>query len=195
MIRLRNLADSSSLPVFVFSSSFKYFEQYSQIVPQTVQALAIAVSVVFLVTAILMPLPTLMLLVTISVATIMLGVIGFMEIWNLTLSSVTMIEIVMCICFSVDFSAHICHAYVQSPCEHRSERVSSVLDLDGGPILNGALSSVIGILMLAFSKSYIFFLFLRYVHCCCSWSFARFIYFTSFSVFNWTSVWSYRDWT
>lgn len=161
MVRVREIAKSSTLPVFVFSPSFVFFEQYVQIVPQTIQTLAIAVSVVFLVTAIFMPLPVLILLVTVSVSMIMVGVIGLMQIWGLTLSSVTMIHIVMCVGFSVDFSAHICHAYAHVPGENRDARVSTALDLAGGPILNGALSSVIGIVVLAFSKSYIFFSFFK----------------------------------
>ncbi|VDI80304.1 Hypothetical predicted protein [Mytilus galloprovincialis] len=161
MIRLRDLTKSSSLSVFVFSPNFIFFEQYVQIVPQTIQTLAIAVSVVFLVTAAFMPLPVLILLVTISVSMIMVGVIGLMEIWGLTLSSVTMIHIVMCIGFSVDFSAHICHAYAHCPGNDRHVRVKTAIDMAGGPILNGALSSLIGIVVLAFSQSYIFFSFFK----------------------------------
>ncbi|CAC5403641.1 unnamed protein product [Mytilus coruscus] len=161
MIRLRDFTKSSPLPVFVFSPTFIFFEQYVQIVPQTIQTLAIAVSVVFLVTAVFMPLPVLILLVTISVSMIMVGVIGLMEIWGLTLSSVTMIHIVMCVGFSVDFSAHICHAYAHCPGENRRFRVETAIDMAGGPILNGALSSLIGIVVLAFSQSYIFFSFFK----------------------------------
>ncbi|CAC5403640.1 unnamed protein product [Mytilus coruscus] len=161
MNRLRDIAKSSPLPVFVFSPNFIFYEQYVQIVPQTIQTLVIAVSVVFLVTAVFMPLPVLILLVTISVSMIMVGVIGLMEIWGLTLSSVTMIHIVMCVGFSVDFSAHICHAYVHCPGENRRFRVDTAMDMAGGPILNGALSSLIGIVVLASSQSYIFFSFFK----------------------------------
>lgn len=161
MIRLRDIAKSSPLPVFVFSPNFIFYEQYVQIVPQTIQTLVIAVSVVFLVTAAFMPLPVLILLVTMSVSMIMVGVIGMMEMWGLTLSSVTMIHIIMCVGFSVDFSAHICHAYAHIPGKDRQSKVSSALDVAGGPILNGALSSFIGIIVLAFSQSYIFFSFFK----------------------------------
>ncbi|XP_071133351.1 patched domain-containing protein 3-like [Mytilus edulis] len=161
MVRLRDIAEASSLPVFVFSPAFIFFEQYVQIVPQTFQTLGISVSVVFLVTAIFMPLPTLIILVTISVTMIMVGVLAFMYFWDLTLSSVTMIHIIMCVGFSIDFSTHICHAFIQAEGSTRNSRVSVAIDRSGGPILNGALSSIIGILMLAFSKSFIFFSFFK----------------------------------
>jgi predicted RND superfamily exporter protein len=90
----------------------------------------------------------------------MVGVIGFIHFWGLTLSSVTMIHIIMCIGFCIDFSTHICHAFVQADGE-RNVRVSQALDLAGGPIFNGAISTIIGVLMLAFSTSYIFFSFFK----------------------------------
>jgi multidrug efflux pump subunit AcrB len=43
----------------------------------------------------------------------------------------------------------------------RNVRVSQALDMAGGPILNGAISTIIGVLMLAFSTSYIFFSFFK----------------------------------
>jgi multidrug efflux pump subunit AcrB len=43
----------------------------------------------------------------------------------------------------------------------RNVRVSQALDMAGGPIFNGAISTIIGVLMLAFSTSYIFFSFFK----------------------------------
>ncbi|XP_052071555.1 patched domain-containing protein 3-like isoform X2 [Mytilus californianus] len=160
MTKIRDSVDSSSLPVFAYAPGFIFFEQYVQIFPQTIQTLAICVGVVFLVTAIFMPLPLMILLVTITVIMIMLGVIGFIQFWGLTLSSVTMINIIMCVGFCIDFSTHICHAFVQAE-GTRNVRVSKALDMAGGPIFNGAISTIIGVLMLAFSSSFIFFSFFK----------------------------------
>jgi hypothetical protein len=43
----------------------------------------------------------------------------------------------------------------------RNVHVSQALDMAGGPIFNGAISTIIGVLMLAFSTSYIFFSFFK----------------------------------
>jgi len=160
MVRIRDIVASSPLNVFAYAPAFVFFEQYVQIVPQTLQTLGICVGVVFVVTAIFMPLPLVILLVTMTVVMIMIGVIGFMHFWGLTLSSVTMIHIIMCVGFCVDFSTHICHAFVQAD-GARNVRVSQALDMAGGPIFNGAISTIIGVLMLAFSSSYIFFSFFK----------------------------------
>lgn len=58
--------------------------------------------------------------------------------------------------FSVDFSAHLCHAYLTSQSHKRKDRVRDALELAGGPIINGALSTIIGLFMLIFSNSFIF---------------------------------------
>lgn len=163
MKRLRVGLKVSDLPVFVYSPAFIFFEQYVQIIPQTIQTLLTCILVVCLVTVFFMPLPVLILLVTLSAAMIMVGVIGFMHFWGLTLSSVTMIHIIMCVGFSIDFSARICHAFFQAEGTINNARAATAIDRSGGLILNGAISTIIGVMMLAFSKSFVFFSFFKVI--------------------------------
>jgi multidrug efflux pump subunit AcrB len=79
---------------------------YFNIISQTVGA---AILAMFLVTCFFMPHPMIILLVTLSMVSILLGVFGFLKFWGLDISVVTMIELVISVGFSVDFSAHICH--------------------------------------------------------------------------------------
>jgi predicted RND superfamily exporter protein len=67
-----------------------------------------------------------------------------------------MIELVISVGFSVDFSAHICHAYLSSSLRDKGSRVKEALELAGGPVINGSLSTILGIFMLVFSRSFIF---------------------------------------
>ncbi|KAJ8304745.1 hypothetical protein KUTeg_018328 [Tegillarca granosa] len=156
MVRTRELADTSDLQVFAFSPPFIYFEQYNTVLSNTIQTVGIAVAAMVIVTTVFMPHPLLVFFVTITMIMIMFGVFGFMYFWGLTLSSITMIHIVMSVGFSVDFSAHICHAYVSVSGKDRNSRVSAALARSGAPVFNAAASSIIGIMMLAFSKSYVF---------------------------------------
>ena len=68
----------------------------------------------------------------------------------------------MCVGFCIDFSTHICHAFVQAG-GTRNERVSQALHMAGGPIFNGAISTILGALILAFSSSYIFISFFKII--------------------------------
>ena len=156
MLNMRNVASDSGLPVIAFHPSFIFYEQYVAILPQTLQTLGIAIAAVFVITALFMPNPILLIYVVITMAMIITGVVGFMKHWDLTLSSITMIHLIMSVGFSVDFTAHICHGYMVAKGQTREDRVRIALQNTGAPIFNGAVSSILGILMLSFAKSYIF---------------------------------------
>lgn len=167
MVRIRDIVKSSPLNVFAYAPAFVFLEQYVHIVTETVQTLSITVCFVILVIAIFMPLPLAMralvvLLVTITVVTILLGIVGFVHFWGLTLNSMTMIQIIMCVGFCIDFSSHICHAFIQADVP-RNVCVSQALDKAGGPIFNGSIATITGVLVLAFSKSYVFFSFFQVI--------------------------------
>lgn len=154
MKRLREISESASLPCFFFTPAFIFFEQFVQILPSTLQTVGIAVVVMLVVTLVFMPKPLMVVTVAVTLVSIIVGIFGFMYFWDLTLSSITMIHLVMSVGFSVDFSVHICHAFLSARFEN--DVIKKALDKAGGPVFNAALSSLLGILMLAFSSSYIF---------------------------------------
>ena len=49
---------------------------------------------------------------TIVTVSTVVGVIGYMTWWGVRLDGVALINLIMCIGFSVDFSAHICYHYL-----------------------------------------------------------------------------------
>ena len=154
MEEMREIANSYS--VFAYSPSFIYYEQYVAVLPDTLQTVGLAVGAIFLVTCVFIPHPLMIVLVTLSMASVMLGVLGFMHYWGLSLSSITMVLVILSVGFSVDFSAHICHAYISSKEIGRNAKVNNALLKAGGPIFNAAMSSIIGIITLVFSKSFVF---------------------------------------
>ncbi|KAL5013070.1 hypothetical protein ScPMuIL_011621 [Solemya velum] len=153
MIDMRELADAT----------FIYLEQVVVIVPQTIQNLAIAAASIMLVTLFMIPHPLMVVLVTFSVSSIMVGLIGFMQLWGLTLSSITMVDIIMCIGFSIDYSSHIVHAYMQGEGKTREDKVVSAFRIAGGPVFSGVASTFVGIFFLLFAKSYIYLTFFKVI--------------------------------
>ncbi|XP_059497119.1 patched domain-containing protein 3-like, partial [Stegostoma tigrinum] len=87
---------------------------------------------------------------------ILVGVAGFMAFWSVNLDSISMINLVICIGFSVDLSAHISYAFVSSDSESANERSVDALYSLGYPIIQGALSTILGVVVLAAAASYIF---------------------------------------
>ncbi|XP_053403808.1 patched domain-containing protein 3-like isoform X2 [Mercenaria mercenaria] len=156
MLESRSIASAAEIDCFALSPLFVYYEQFVLILEQTMQSVGIALASVFVVTCIFMPHPVLVVFVTIVVTMIMTGVFGYMLYIDVALSAITMIQLIMCIGFSVDFSAHICHGYMISNGQTRDMKVKHAIDETGAPIFHGAVSSLIGIVVLNVAKSYIF---------------------------------------
>ena len=156
MVRMQKLADASSLSVFAYHSSFVTFEQSRTVLPATLQMVGSCVAVITVVTFLFLPHFLMVLLVVLTIVMILVGIFGFMYFFDLTLSSITMIHLVMSVGFSVDFSAHVCAAYLMSDSVTRQDRAKDAIRHAAGPILNGATSTLLGIVVLAASTSYIF---------------------------------------
>ncbi|CAL1542954.1 unnamed protein product [Lymnaea stagnalis] len=156
MTRMRDLADKSPADVFAYHAAFVYFEQYVAVLPSTLQTVGVTLAVMFVATCIFLPHPLIVVLVMVQILMIVTGIFGFMAIWGLTLSSVTMIHLIMSVGFSVDFCAHVCTAYIVSEETNREDRARDAIVHASGPILNGGLSSIIGVVVLLFTESYIF---------------------------------------
>ena len=111
VIRCRELTDDSSLNAVAYFRAFVYWEQYIIIRDTTLMNLGIAVASCLVVATLLVPSINALFMVAISIVSITVGVVGYMSLWDVSLDSVSMINLVMCIGFSVDFSAHICYHF------------------------------------------------------------------------------------
>ncbi|OQR66928.1 patched domain-containing protein 3-like, partial [Tropilaelaps mercedesae] len=164
MVELRSIADRhSAFNVTVFHPMFVFFDQYLLIRPTTAQSVAVATIVMVLVALLLLPSWWAVLWVAVAIVSIELGVVGFMTFWGVNLDSISMINLIMCIGFSVDYSAHIAHAFLAGRATTAEGRVAETLAGLGLPVLQGALSTLLGIVVLALAPSYIFLTFFKTV--------------------------------
>lgn len=162
LLDVRKSVDEATeyLGIHVIASSigFGYAERYQTIVPTTLLTLGIAVISMLLVFLIIIPNISVGLLVTFSVGSILFGVLGFMASWGVPLGSISMINLVLCIGFSVDFSAHIAYAFVKNldkPELSSSTKLSNALYLLGYPILQSGVSTICAVFLMFWSKSHI----------------------------------------
>ncbi|XP_061852875.1 patched domain-containing protein 3 [Colius striatus] len=153
---LRERAQQCSIPFMVYHPAFIYYDQYLVIVQNTIQNVVVAAGAMLLVSLLLIPNPLCCLWVTFAIASVIVGVAGFMTFWNVNLDSISMINLVICIGFSVDFSAHISYAFVTSGESSANGRAIEALSLLGYPVLQGAVSTILGVVVLAAAKAYIF---------------------------------------
>uniref|UniRef100_A0A671KZV3 Patched domain containing 3 n=1 Tax=Sinocyclocheilus anshuiensis TaxID=1608454 RepID=A0A671KZV3_9TELE len=113
-------------------------------------------AVMLVISLLLIPNPNCSLWVTFSIGSGVTGITGFMALWGVNLDSILMIILVVCIGFTVDFSAHISYAFVSSKKSTTNEQAVDALFSLGYPVLQGAASTIIGVLILAASKNHIF---------------------------------------
>ena len=156
MILMREIAKNSTLDLIAYSPEFIFYEHYVSILKNTLLAVGVAIIGMLFVALMFIPHPISITCATLTMVTIVLGMFGFMHFWGLALSAITTVQIILSVGFCVDFTVHISHAFMTATGKNRNERVMSALEKVGVPILNGAVSSILGILMLAFASSYIF---------------------------------------
>lgn len=165
--KLRDICDRHSTPddiaITVFHPWFIYIDQYLAILPQTIQCIIVTAAVMVVIALILIPSPICSFWVSFSIVSIEVGVIGYMTWWGVRLDGVALINLIMCIGFSVDFSAHICYHYITEDDKDPNDRIRGSLYALGVPILQGAGSTITGVLGLAFAPSYLFVTFFKMI--------------------------------
>lgn len=153
---LRKTAQTCQIPLVMYHPAFIYWDQYTVIASNTIQTVGMATAAMLVISLILIPSPVCALWVTFAIGSVVIGVAGFMGLLGISLDSISMINLVISIGFSVDFSAHISYTFVSSSKPDVNAKAVEALAHLGYPILQGALSTVLGVAVLSASVSYIF---------------------------------------
>ncbi|XP_006753959.1 PREDICTED: patched domain-containing protein 3 [Myotis davidii] len=156
LIQFRDLAKNCEIPLMVYNAAFIYFDQYTAIIENTIRNVIVASAAMFVVSLLLIPHPLCSLWVTFAIGSVIVGVTGFMAFWKVNLDSISMINLVICIGFSFDFSAHISYAFVSSSQPSVNLKTIEALYMLGYPVLQSAISTIIGVSVLSAAKAYIF---------------------------------------
>ena len=107
-----------------------------------------------LVCLILIPHPLGALWVMLSILSVVVGVVGMMSFWDVNLDSVAMVCLLICVGFSMDYSAHVVYAFVIAIGKDSNARMRSALFKLGLPILQGAVSTILGVSPLGTANAY-----------------------------------------
>ena len=147
----------------MFHPYFIYIDQYLEIKPQTIQSVLVTAGFMMVISFIMIPNPICSLWVAFSIMSIVAGVLGYMTWWGVNLDGVALINLIMCIGFSVDYSAHICYHYMSVEDRSPDKKISASLYALGLPIIQGAISTILGVIGLAFAPSYLFITFFKMI--------------------------------
>ncbi|RZF35136.1 hypothetical protein LSTR_LSTR009442 [Laodelphax striatellus] len=160
---LRRICHESHLNVSVFHPYFVYFDQFELVRPTSIQAMIVGAVIMMIISFIFIPNILCSLWVAFCIVSIETGVAGYMSLWDVNLDTISMINLIMCIGFSVDFTAHICYAYMSSKAELPEEKLRESLHSLGLPIFQGAISTILGVAALVLADSYIFLVFFKMI--------------------------------
>jgi len=101
-------------PPGTFSFSERYFDYESYVVfdKETITNVSLALAAVFVIMFIFTANIIISIFVLLCVILVDVFIFGLLSFWDVTLNSVTVVNIVIAIGLSVDYSAHIAHAYL-----------------------------------------------------------------------------------
>ena len=138
MTTLRDdLKDKTTLPVFANSYQFVLYEVYVSTLPEVVRNLALAAIAITVATSLFLVNPLVTLTVLLGFISLVFELLGLMYIWNVSLNSISMINLVMAIGFAVDYSAHVAHSFVVSTESNPEDKVINALKTVGASVIMG----------------------------------------------------------
>jgi len=162
MAAVNNGTDPSNhVKIFPYSVFYVFYEQYLTMWEDTLRSLGISLASIFLVTFVLMGFDLVSsVIILFIIILILLNLGALMYWWHITLNAVSLVNLVMAVGISVEFSAHMTRAFSVNIGENRVERARNVLTSMGSSVLSGiTLTKFGGIVVLAFAKSQIFSIF------------------------------------
>ncbi|XP_003747353.1 patched domain-containing protein 3 [Galendromus occidentalis] len=164
VLDLRRIAEKyPDLDLSVYHTLFIFFDQFILVRSTSLQNIVIAALVMVGVAIVFLPNLSCAFWVCFSMASIEIGVLGYMTWWEVNLDSISMVNLIMCMGFSVDYSAHISYAFLTAPERDPNAKMREALHSVGLPIFQGSVSTILGIIVLAFAPSYIFRTFFKTV--------------------------------
>eukprot|EP00088_Acartia_fossae_P046862 TRINITY_DN5073_c0_g1_i2.p1 TRINITY_DN5073_c0_g1~~TRINITY_DN5073_c0_g1_i2.p1 ORF type:complete len:1105 (-),score=246.34 TRINITY_DN5073_c0_g1_i2:820-4134(-) len=87
-------------------------------------------------------------------------IVGFLHFWHMTIDIISCVSIVLAIGLCVDYSVHVGHAYLIAP-GNRLEKSISALETIGPAVFNGGFTTLLAVIVMAFSKSSVFLTFFK----------------------------------
>ncbi|XP_067121282.1 patched domain-containing protein 3-like [Centruroides vittatus] len=145
---LLKIADESDIAVLVHSVKSSVIAQgivIRQMIYQLFWITAVLITAIFL---LFVPSISVSIVVAISVVCSVVETLGYMYLWGVNLDIISMMSLILCVGFSVNYPAHISYAYFMSQCKTANEKLKDSLYRLGFPILQGSMTTGLGILIL-----------------------------------------------
>lgn len=160
MTKLRADTDAIIKGAFPYAFDFLWWEESGIIGTELIRNLIIAFAVIFVIVVVLIGDLKISLLVILGLFLSILEVCGFAHYYDIQVNGVATIYILLSVGLAVDYSAHIAHVFRISY-GTKVERMQSTLVRIGPSVLNAVISTLLAVIVLSFSNSYVFRVFFR----------------------------------
>merc|ERR1711968_336433 len=114
MVEMRADVAAIISDAFPYSFEFLYWEEVGIIDEELIRNLAICGAVVLVMIGLMIPNVRISIWVALSICLSVIDLVGFMFYWDITISGVSTIYILISVGLTVDYSAHIAHMFVIS---------------------------------------------------------------------------------
>jgi len=141
---------------FTYSEQFISIEGFKIIRTELFQNVGLSLLAVAVIVLITVASPVTAALITLSVAACITEILGFMHALGIAIDSVSVINIVLAVGLSIDYSAHVGHCFMLKGGDNKDRRALEALADIGAAVLSGATSTFLAVVVLLFSKSYVF---------------------------------------
>merc|ERR1711871_534122 len=145
---------------FPYSFEFLYWEEVGVIGWELTRNLLVCGGVIMAMVFMMIPKLRVSFFVVFSIILSILDVVGLLYFWDVTISGVSTIYILICVGLAVDYSAHIAHMFKAST-GTAAERSCKALGRIGPSVLNAIISTFLAVVVIGFSNSYVFRIFFK----------------------------------
>ncbi|KAK6617228.1 hypothetical protein RUM44_005559 [Polyplax serrata] len=143
--------EDRGLPNFPSGIPFLFWEQYLGLRQSFGLALISALAAVFVVVVVLLLNIWAALLVTFSLASMVLQLLGLMGIFGIKLSAIPAVLIIVAVGIEVHFTVHICLGFVTA-IGGKNRRTALALEHMSAPVIHSAITTILAVSMLSFSE-------------------------------------------
>eukprot|EP00922_Rhytidocystis_sp_ex-Travisia-forbesii_P005602 GHVS01008150.1.p1 GENE.GHVS01008150.1~~GHVS01008150.1.p1 ORF type:complete len:1569 (+),score=272.83 GHVS01008150.1:371-5077(+) len=148
------LRESDAFHGLAYTPLSVMWESDPRILEYTLTNMAIALGAIVLVATVLIPDVLSAVLVVAMIVMVDLGLFGYMTYWNLELNMLTMVNLLISIGFSVDYTAHMVHTFTHCVGPTRQHRIVETLVIMGSPVTHGMISTLLSVFVLSTADKY-----------------------------------------
>lgn len=147
----RGVLDAAPVSMFASGLMYSLWEQFMNVNSYMITQLIVVIIGIMFASFFFLFHPGVVLIMTVVITLTIVEVYGFLVYFGLKINSVCVLNLVMGVGVSVEFTAHICRVFMLSAGRTKVERAKDSIAVMIGPIVCGGASTFLGVFFMAFA--------------------------------------------